>query len=180
MSSAGYPTEQAGSGVSASNSRTSEQLTPQLPDRITVRDYIDALPGLRRRAYQRLLAPGVVSAVDIVAAFYELRGTLEQVLAHLLTFYPEKHFSLLGTKQYVSSLVASSTHWHYMRASTEGVGQSGTIVQTLTARGVVQDVERMIDEAVSSLTGVDVRRPSAEEDAWHLAWREQLPDGLSR
>jgi len=57
-----------------------------------------------------------------------------------------------------------------VRRSTEGVGHSGSLVQVQTAMGVVRDLEQMVADMVSSLTGVAVRDPDQDELEWHRSW----------
>jgi predicted aconitase len=142
---------------------------PAMPNRSGLPDYIRILPDLRRRAYQRMTESNPVSTLDIVDAFSDLGVVLQQVIVVLLGYCPEEHFAESGSRHYVGSLVAQSTHWHYMRASSFGVGESGSVVQTLTAEGLVRDLERWIGEIVSSLCGTDVRCPNEEERRKGLA-----------
>ena len=148
----------------------------EIPNRTGFPDYASFLPELRRRAYQKMYQRNPVSTLDVVEAFMDLSAVLEQSIVTLLSYYPDKHFSDLGPKEYVASLAAESRHWHYMRASAYGVGDSGSIVQELTMSGLVGDLERRIEEIVSSLSGTDRRRASQEELAWQLAWRKNLPN----
>jgi hypothetical protein len=99
-------------------------------------------------------------------------------LVKLLSYYPENHFAEAGPAFYVSSVVAGFTHWHYMRSSSFGVGNSGTQVQVYTMLGVARDLERMIDETVSTLTGTAMRRPDEAEEAWREAWSRGIPWGI--
>jgi hypothetical protein len=147
----------------------------EIPNRTGLLDYVSILPDLRRRAYRRMTESKSVSTIEIVGAFTDLGMVLQQALVVLLGHYPENHFSDSGSKHYVAAIIAQSTHWHYMRASAFGVGQSGSVVQTLTAEGTVRDLERWIGEIVFSLCGMDVRLPNEDERAWQHAWSERLP-----
>jgi hypothetical protein len=142
------------------------------PRRVGLAEYIPILPVLRRRAYLVMHARAPSTQLATVEAYLELTAVLQGVLANLLSYYPEGHFSEQGHEQYVSQLVAERAHWHYLRSSDQGVGQSGSLVQTSTAFGVVRDLERLIDETVSTLTGVDLRHPDD-------AHREPAPEGRS-
>lgn len=152
----------------------SDDRPPTIPNRSGLQDYIRILPELRRRAYRRMLERNPVSTLDIVEALSDLGAVLQQVLVALLGYYPEEHFAERGPQHYVGTLVAQSTHWHYMRASSYGIDESGSVVHTLTEEGLVRDLERWIGEVVSSLCGTDVGRPSEQERAWQQAWRETI------
>jgi hypothetical protein len=39
----------------------------------------------------------------------------------------------------------------------------------------VRDLERLIEETVSALTGTEVREPDELEKSWLEAWRKALP-----
>ena len=113
-----------------------------------------------------------------VEAYLELIAVLQGVLDTLLSYYPEGHFSDQGHEQYVSQLVAERAHWHYLRSSDQGVGQSGSLVQTNTSIAVVRELERLIEETVSTLTGVDLCYSDHEEGEWHRIWNAEVSDDI--
>jgi len=116
-----------------------------------------------------------ITTIQTVEAYLGLQDVLTNALVTLLSYYPPEHFSSGGPDQYVSEVVAERTHWHYLRTSSDGVGNSGSLAQTRTAVAIVQDLERMIDETVSTLTGTDLREPDEGEAAWHRAWCREVP-----
>jgi hypothetical protein len=166
----------AGASITAS-SWSPPEVPPELPSRAGLTEYVRMLPDLRRRAYALMHDKKPRTTLDTVEAYFGLIAVLEGALATLLSYYPECHFSDKGFDYYVSSLIADRTHWHYLRTSSFGVERSGTIVQVLTVLGVIRDVERMIEETVSTLTGFELRAKHDDaEVAWHEAWHEEIAE----
>jgi hypothetical protein len=115
------------------------------------------------------------TTLETVDAYRDVIAVLKGALLKLMSYYPPSHFADEGAEQYVSAVVADRTHWHYLRTSSNGVGHSGSIVQVLTCIGVVRDLERMIEETVSTLTWIEVRAHREEHElAWHRAWQEEV------
>lgn len=138
-------------------------------------DYIAILPELRRQAYMLMHARNPRTTLDTVATYSALNDVLRTTLVKLLSVYPENHFAESGPASYVSAVVSASTHWHYLRTSTSGVGFSGSLVQVNTVRGVLRDLERMVEETVGSLTGTEVREPDQFDLDWQTRWRQDVP-----
>ena len=137
-------------------------------------ELIEGLPELRRQAYVLMHARKPRSTLETVDAYRTLVDVLRATMVRLLSYYPQNHFAEAGPAFYVSSVVAERTHWHYLRNSTHGVGESGTLVQMNTSIGVVRDLERMIAETVSALIGTEVREPDELEKAWQESWYESV------
>jgi len=146
-----------------------------LPPRDDLIEYIARLPELRRQIYMLVHARRPNTTLDTVETYGLLIDVLKATLVKLLSYYPEGHFAEAGPASYVSTVVAEHTHWHYLRTSHNGVGNSGTLVQVHTVLGVVRDLERLIEETVSALTGTEVREPDELEKSWLEAWRKALP-----
>jgi hypothetical protein len=150
-------------------------LAPATPDREGLDDFIAILPELRRQAYIMMQARNAVTTLDTVAAYGALNDVLRAALVKLLSYYPDNHFAEAGPAAYVSAVVSASTHWHYLRTNTSGVGLSGSLVQVNTVIGVVRDLERMVEQTVGTLTGTDVREPDPFDEDWQARWRQDVP-----
>lgn len=143
---------------------------PELPGRDGLAKYVEVLPTLRLRAYLLVQARNPRTTLDTVESYFDLVAVLSEILVALISYYPRNHFSVNDAEHYVSGVVSERTHWHYLRSSTDGVGRSGSLVQIQTVMGVVRDLERMVADMVSSLTGVALRDPDEHELEWHRSW----------
>ena len=146
----------------------------QLPSQAGLAEFVRILPDLRRRAYLLMYAKRPITPLDTAQGYLEVTAVLEHALATLLAYYPDNHFSEGEPAYFVSAMLAERTHWHYLRTSSQGVGRSGSLAQVWAAIGIVQDLERLITETVSSLTGTEVRDPDEAEEAWLRAWQEPI------
>jgi hypothetical protein len=106
-------------------------------------------------------------------------SVLQCILSRLLRVYPAGHFGEGDLREYLSSVIAERARWHYLCSSTGSVGFSGTIVHVLTANAVLNEVEKMIEDMVSALTGRNVAPSEAlgielDLDAWRQSWRKNV------
>jgi|SRR6478609_5968601 len=171
MASMGRPNEGSSGGASA---WSPPDAPLPVPSRAGLAEYVRMLPDLRRRAYLLMQQRDATTPLEGAAGYLDVAAVLTGALATLLSYYPAGHFSAAGVNEYISIAVAERTHWHYLRISSDGVGVSGSLVQVRTSVAVVRDLERMIDETVSTLTGTDIRDPDATELAWHQAWSQEI------
>jgi hypothetical protein len=109
--------------------------------------------------------------LEMVQASYAVVDALVAALVRLSGFYPDGHFDREDPRDYFSELVASRFRWHSYHHSTGGKGYSGTIVGPLAAGDVITDVERMIEDTVSSLLFVDLIEDTFDYQGWLTAWR---------
>jgi hypothetical protein len=146
----------------------------ELPSQADLGVYVRVLPQLRIESYKLMYAEQVDARPESADSYYSLLEILERVLVKLLSYYPQNHFAEAGPDAYASSLVAARTHWHYLRMSQHGVGNSGSLVPLRTTLAVIKDLEQLIEQTVATLTGADLRSADADEQAWHAAWREPV------
>lgn len=139
------------------------------------RRLIWSLPELRRAAYAASQEGWGGGTLDMVDAYRRVTSALEAAWVELASQYPPGHFDGADPKDFLSEQLASRARWHYYCHSTGGIGRSGTIVQVSTASAVLGEVERMIEEAVLSLTAATLTGPDAEISRWLDAWRKELP-----
>ena len=93
----------------------------------------------------------------------------EEVLIELSTFYPKGHFDNQHPKKYFNKLISAKSLWHRLILESEGIGNGGTIISTLTGRSVMEDLKRMVVDMVNSLLWLyDV-----EERVALKKWREE-------
>lgn len=143
---------------------------PVIPGRDGLAKYVAVLPTLRQRAYLLVQARNPKTTLDTVESYFDVVAVLREILVALISYYPRNHFAVGDAEQYISGVVSERTHWHYLRSNTEGVGHSGSLVQVQTVMAVLRDLEQMIADMVSSLTGVAVRAADEHELAWHRSW----------
>jgi hypothetical protein len=136
--------------------------------------YVNALPELRARLRHKAEAAwrsGVTA--DVVEASYEYVDALQGVLVTLAGFYARGSFD--GDPQrFFSQMVASRFRWHRAHCEPAGPGTGGTIVNIVCSRGVVDDVEEMVEEVARSLVGYDDR---FDWRNWPSRWQAEVSDG---
>lgn len=165
-------------GVHGTTGRTTRPA--KRPD-IPLTDYIRTLPELRRRAYaaaQPSWDSGVTA--DMVNAGYAVVEILEDILVSLATYYPEGHFDRENPRDYFSELIASRFRWHRYHIETAGKGRSGTIVGPIVVGAVIDDLEEMVVDMVTSLTLDWEASTDTEIERWKREWKVGGGDGVDR
>jgi len=147
----------------------------QIPSRVGFREFVEALPALRRMAYDNARAgwdSGVTS--EAMKSSYYVVDVFMVALITLGRFYPEDHFDGEDPKEYFSELISQRFRWHRYHHSTSGNGLSGTIVGPLAVSDVIADVEEMIEDMVFSLSlDVDAGTDRGFQE-WRKKWRQPL------
>jgi len=141
--------------------------SPILPSQTGLLVTIKSLPILKRLAFEEEGDKLQGTTVDIVQSTNRIIDTFETAMVQLASYYPQCHFTNGDSREYFSEVRSQRSHWHYYISSSQGVGSSGTIVQILTARGVLKDMDNMIEQMVDSLWWEDM--PAHE--LWQREWR---------
>ncbi len=171
------PPPSSGRGTFSCSWDSAPSPVPQIPDQLGLLSLVRSLPELRRLAYRAAESRWAGSTLDMVEGCWDVIRVFEASWTTLASYYPRDHFGQGNSRDYFSSLIAERARWHYLCSSTSGVGYSGTIVQVLTARAVLGEVERMIEEMVFALTGGNLVGPDDSDidlDAWRQTWNEDL------
>lgn len=163
-------------GGQGSTGRTTRLATR--PD-LLLGDFVRTLPELRRRAYaaaQSAWDSGVTA--EMINAGYAVVEVLEDIAVSLATYYPEGHFDRENPRDYFSELIASRFRWHRYRIETAGQGHGGTIVGPMVVGAVIDDLEQMVVDMVTSLTidweaSTDVRL-----ERWKEEWKRRPGESL--
>src|SRR5207249_4409067 len=82
---------------------------------------------------------------------YDVIDVLEQILVTLVTWYPPGQFAGREPRDYINSVTASRFTWHRAHLEPNGIGTGGTITRTILGGCVMDDLERMVLDVVSSL-----------------------------
>ena len=134
-------------------------------------EYVNSLPALRKLLRQKVKLEwdsGVTSRV--VIASYEYVDVLQGILVTLASFYPSRNFGGGDPHKFFSELISSRYAWHRSHAEPHGFGTGGTIVNVITSKHVVSDVEKMVEDMAQSLVGYDDRFNWRE---WPKCWNEE-------
>lgn len=129
--------------------------------------YVRSLPALLSQGYevaQPRWDTGITA--EMMQATYDLIDVVIQMLSHLASWFPEKHFNGKPAAEYFSEFVSMRFIWHRALAEPDGVGTGGTIVGPTAAISVLADVERAVDEMVTALLW-------GREGFGLKAWREE-------
>ena len=144
-----------------------------VPPAIPLWDYVRTLPELKRRAYATARPEwdtGVTARM--VEASYGVVDVMQDILANLATRYPEGHFETPDPRDYISQVISSRYRWHRYHHEPNGRGQDGTIVHPMVAGSVINDVERMIVEMVTSLTLDWSSTRNYDFERWQNEWNQ--------
>ncbi len=105
----------------------------------------------------------------MVEASYDYIGGLKSILITLAGYYPDEHFDDKEPAEYFSDLISSRYNWHRNHIEPDGLGTGGTIVNTMCTGCVINDVEQMIEDMVTSLAGFN---EEFEYDKWTELWQK--------
>lgn len=137
------------------------------PDKLT--NYIRTLSAIRRDAYNRarpLWDTGVTPKQK--QGCYDVSDVLEQILTTLASWYPQYHFDGREPQDYINAMTASRFTWHKAHLEPNGMGTGGTMIGPMVAGCVMNDLEEMIVDTVSSLS---MHLGYLDYDQWHLDWQ---------
>jgi hypothetical protein len=132
--------------------------------------YVESLPDALLQGYD-LARPRWNTGVtaEMVEGTYNVIDVVVQMLVHLASWFPERHFDEMPPDQYFSRFVSVRFLWHRALAEPDGIGTGGTIVGPTAAAGVLGDVEGMVNEMVSALLW---GREGFSLNAWRGRWME--------
>jgi len=83
---------------------------------------------------------------------YDMTDVMEQILVTLASWYPPYHFDGREPRDYMNAIKASRFKWHYAHLQPNGSGTAGTSVGPEAAGLVMDDLEDIVVELVSSLS----------------------------
>jgi hypothetical protein len=133
--------------------------------------FINSLPTYRAlltKQAQPKLNTGVTSTV--VQANYDYIDALNGILIALAHYCSPAQFGNQTAHEYFSEIIASRFRWHRTIAEPYGPGTGGTIVNIICSKGVVSDVEKMVEDMVMALVGYD---DDFDWKGWPKRWREE-------
>jgi hypothetical protein len=124
----------------------------RLPEPRQLTNYVRTLPAILRDVYARS-KPKWDSGVTQVMneGSRDVVDVLEQILVTLAEWYPPGHFGGRTPRDYMNAMTASRYVWHRAHLEPNGSGTGGTIVRTITGGCVMDDLEEMVSDMVSSL-----------------------------
>jgi hypothetical protein len=97
---------------------------------------------------------------------------LEKILATLASWYPAYHFNGREPQDYINAMIASRFTWHRAHVEPNGTGTGGRMIGLMVASAVMNDLETMIVDMVSSLS---THLGELDYDQWKKDW-EGLDD----
>lgn len=130
--------------------------------------YVQSLPSVLASGYsiaQSRWNTGITN--KMVEGAYEIIDLVTQVLNHLASLFPENHFGGQPAPEYFSQYVATRFAWRRALAEPDGIGAGGTIVSPVASMAVLSDVQKAVDEIVSSLLW---ERADFSLKAWRNEW----------
>jgi len=131
-------------------------------------NYIRTLPAIRRDAYGRAKPPWDTGRTgNQKQGCYDVSDVLEQILATLASWYPRRHFNDQEPQDYINAVAASRFTWHRAHLEPNGMGTGGTMIGPTVANSVMNDLEMMIVEMVSSLS---LQLGDFDYDQWKNEW----------
>ncbi|WP_147424423.1 hypothetical protein [Vogesella indigofera] len=104
---------------------------------------------------------------DMRQASYDVIDFLEYAWLRLAEFYPEKHWGGKSAPDYIRSYLQERFAFHWSKHEPTGPGTGGTIVGVLTGGDVINDMEELVSDTVSSLF---MYNDDFDFKAWHEAW----------
>ncbi|MBD9405430.1 HNH endonuclease [Acidovorax sp. ACV02] len=148
---------------------TPEPSAPEHIPREAPLAYINSLPAFRselKKHAQPEWDSGVTSRM--VAASYEYIDALQGILVTLAQYFSPQSFAGRSPQEFFADAIAARFRWHRAHSEPGGPGTGGTIVHVICVGNVTTDVERMIEELVTSLAGY---KESFDGQGWTDRWR---------
>ena len=122
-----------------------------LPDPAKLTNYIWTLPAVRKDIYGRSKPKwDSGNTPQMKRGSYDVIDVLEQILVTLMSWYPPGHFGGREPRDYINALTASRFTWHRAYLEPNGIGTGGTIIGTMVGGCVMDDLESMVLDVVSS------------------------------
>lgn len=147
----------------------------ELPNPEKFTNYIRTLPAIRKDVYTR--AKPLWHSANTGSqrrGCYDVNDVLEQLLATLSSWYPSYHFDGREPQDYFNAMTASRFTWHRAHLEPNGIGTGGNIIGLMVAGAVMNDLETMILDMVSSLA-IDL--DEFDYDQWKKEWEAaDVPD----
>jgi len=139
-----------------------------LPDPAKLTNYIRTLPAVRKDIYGRSRPKwNSGNTPQMKRGSYDVIDVLEQILVTLATWYPPGHFGGREPQDYINAVTASRFTWHRAHLEPNGIGAGGTIIGTMVGGCVMDDLERMVLDVVSSLA---VHLDNFDFTRWKQEW----------
>ena len=82
---------------------------------------------------------------------YEMMDFYEEILNELAQYYPDSHFSPDTAESFFNKEVKSRFRYHSLIYEHHGVGTGGSIISTMVAGSVMEDLNSMVSDIVSTL-----------------------------
>lgn len=130
--------------------------------------FIESLPELKKVAYKNARKgwdTGVTA--DMRQASYDVIDFLIDTWVRLADFYPERHFEGKTAREFIGDYVRSRYKYHWAKHEPESLGSRGTIVGVLVGGNVIEDLDRMVFDVVSTLV---LDTETINFAAWEAAW----------
>lgn len=105
---------------------------------------------------------------DMRQASYDVIDFLEYAWLRVAEFYPEKHWNGKTAEDYIRNYIQERFAFHWSKHEPAGSGTGGTIVGVLTGGDVINDMEELVSDTVSSLF---MYNDDFDFKAWRDAWR---------
>lgn len=104
---------------------------------------------------------------DMREASYDVIDFLEYSWLRLAQFYSNEHWDGKDAETYIRNYIQDRFSFHWSKHEPEGPGTGGTIVEVLTGGDVIEDLENLIVDTVSSLF---ICKDDFDYPAWKSAW----------
>lgn len=154
---------------STSSSETADTFVRRYREEPSHIRFIKYLPQARRLALaeaQEGWDTGVT--MEMRQSSYNFIDFLESSWLRLAEFYPANQFGTQTPREFISDYIQRQFQYHWAKHEPDGPGTGGTIVGVLAGSDVIRDLERMIEDLVTSLFGYD---EEFDAGAWSKNWR---------
>lgn len=111
---------------------------------------------------------------DMRQASYDVIDFLIDTWVKLAGFYPERQFEGKAARGFIDSYVRSRFEYHWAKHEPKGIGSRGTMVGVLVGGDVIEDLDCMVVDMVSTLA---LDAETIDFEAWNVAWGLH-PDSL--
>nr|CAA6810390.1 MAG: Unknown protein [uncultured Thiotrichaceae bacterium] len=131
--------------------------------------FINNLPKFKKaveQSSQELWDSGITA--NMRQGSYDLINSLQDYWVKLAEFFPPMHFDGKEPREYISEYTKSRFVFHRANMEPNGPGTGGSIVHVMCGGSVIEDLEKMIEETVCTLS---LSSDSINFKDWKQQWR---------
>ncbi len=104
-------------------------------------------------------------------AAYHYANSIVEILVELCSYYTWELFEDQSPEEYFADFIRYRIKWHYAIGEPDGPGTHGTMMISLVAFDVADDVDELVEEMVFALDFYE-NNQGFDFASWRRSWRD--------